>query len=138
MTTHDYKTGLQEIGDGVYAYIREGIGWDICNSGLIVGDEECLVVDAMMVGGMVRTFLEDVRKVTDKPVRYVVDTHHHADHAFGNQFYRPVANILGPRGLPRLPYASGRRPRRPHQTLAPVRRRLAPVGVDSSQRHLCR
>ena len=95
MATHDYKTGLQEIGDGVFAYIREGIGWDICNSGLIVGDEECLVVDAMMVGSMVRTFLEDVRKVTDKPVRYVVDTHHHADHAFGNQFYRPEANVIG-------------------------------------------
>lgn len=95
MATYDYRTGLQEIGDGVFAYIREGIGWDICNSGLIVGDEECLVVDAMMVGSMVETFMVDVRKVTVKPVRYVVDTHHHADHAFGNQFYRPGANIVG-------------------------------------------
>ena len=93
MSKYNYKTGLQEIGDGVFAYIREGIGWDICNSGLIVGEDECLVVDAMMVGSMVRSFMEDVRRVTDKPVRYVVDTHHHADHAFGNQFYRPDANV---------------------------------------------
>ena len=67
MAKYNYKTGLQEIGDGVFAYIREGIGWDICNSGLIVGEDECLVVDAMMVGSMVRSFMEDVRRVTDKP-----------------------------------------------------------------------
>ena len=98
MAKYNYKTGLQEIGDGVFAYIREGIGWDICNSGLIVGEEECLVVDAMMVESMVTAFMEDVRRVTDKPVRYVVDTHHHADHAFGNQFYRPDANVVGHEG----------------------------------------
>ena len=117
MTTHNWKTGLQEIGDGVFAYIREGVGWDICNSGLIIGDEECLVVDAMMVGGMVRPYLEEIRRITDKPVRYVVDTHHHVDHAFGNQFYRP-ANILGHEGC-RISSSPGAQTPRPSPAAGP-------------------
>ena len=122
MSKYNYKTGLQEIGDGVFAYIREGIGWDICNSGLIVGEEECLVVDAMMVGSMVRSFMEDVRRVTDKPVRYVVDTHHHADHAFGNQFLPAPRQCRQPRRMSGIADPPGRRSRRPHRTLASIQR----------------
>ena len=39
MTIPSWKSGVTEIGDGIFAYIRDGVGWDICNSGFIVGDE---------------------------------------------------------------------------------------------------
>ena len=90
MAIPSWKSGLQEIAPNVFAYIHGGVGWDICNSGFIVGDDGVMVIDAMMVASMVRTYMQEIRRVTDKPIRYVVNTHHHVDHAFGNQFYLPA------------------------------------------------
>ena len=90
MPIPSWKSGLQEVAPNVFAYIHSGVGWDICNSGFIVGDDGVLVIDAMMVASQVRLYMEEIRKVTDKPIRYVVNTHHHVDHSFGNQFYLPA------------------------------------------------
>jgi len=90
MPIPSWKSGLQEIASNVFAHIHSGVGWDICNSGFIVGDDGVLVIDAMMVASQVRSYLEEIRTVTDKPIRYVVNTHHHVDHSFGNQFYLPT------------------------------------------------
>ncbi len=90
MSIPSWKSGLQEIAPDVFAYIHSGVGWDICNSGFIVSDDGVMVIDAMMVASMVRPYLEEIRKVTDQPIRYVVNTHHHADHSLGNQFYLPT------------------------------------------------
>ena len=92
-----WKSGIQEIAPNVFAYIHSGVGWDICNSGFILGDDGVLVIDAMMVASQVRPYMKEIRKVTDKPIRYVVNTHHHVDHSFGNQFYVPAA-IVSHRG----------------------------------------
>lgn len=97
MPIPSWKSGLQEVAPNVFAYIHSGVGWDICNSGFIVGDDGVLVIDAMMVASQVRLYMEEIRKVTDKPIRYVVNTHHHVDHSFGNQFYLP-AEIVSHRG----------------------------------------
>ncbi len=93
MSIPSWKSGLQEIAPDVFAYIHSGVGWDICNSGFIVSDDGVMVIDAMMVASMVRPYLEEIRKVTDQPIRYVVNTHHHADHSLGNQFYLPAEVI---------------------------------------------
>ena len=90
MPIPSWKSGLQEIAPNVYAYIHAKPSADLCNTGFIVSDDGVLVVDAMMVGSMIRPYLEEVRRVTDKPIKYVVDTHHHVDHALGNQFYLPA------------------------------------------------
>ena len=97
MPIPSWKSGLQEIAPNVFAYIHGRVAWDICNSGFIVSDDGVMVIDAMMVASMVRTYMEGIRRVTDKPIRYVVNTHHHLDHAFGNQFYLP-AEIVSHRG----------------------------------------
>jgi len=97
MPIPSWKSGLQEIAPNVFAHIHSGVGWDICNSGFIVGDDGVLVIDAMMVASQVHPYLEEIRKVTDKPIRYVVNTHHHVDHSFGNQFYLPT-EVVSHRG----------------------------------------
>ena len=97
MPIPSWKSGLQEIAPNVFAHIHSGLGWDICNSGFIVGDDGVLVIDAMMVASQVRPYLEEIRKVTDKPIRYLVNTHHHVDHSFGNQFYLPT-DVVSHRG----------------------------------------
>ena len=77
-----WKTGLQRVARGVYAYIQAG-GLNVSNAGLIVGDDEALVVDALYVRPMTQAFQEAIRKATRKPVRKIVCTHHHADHTLG-------------------------------------------------------
>ena len=90
MPPPSWKSGLQEIGPNVFAYIHSVAVPDLCNSGFIVGDDGVMVIDAMMVESMVRPYLKEIRKVTNKPIKYVVNTHHHVDHSLGNQFYMPA------------------------------------------------
>lgn len=92
-----WKSGLEEVASGVFAYIHGRTGWDVCNSGFIETDAGVMVIDAMMVSRMVQAYLKALRTVTDKPIRYLVNTHHHLDHCFGNQFYAP-AEVVSHRG----------------------------------------
>ena len=52
-----WKTGLQRMAPGVYAYIQAG-GLNVSNAGLVVGDDEALVVDALYVRPMTQAFQE--------------------------------------------------------------------------------
>ena len=79
-----------ELDNGIYARLHEGL----TNSGIIVGDTSVLVIDSLRMPSFARSLIEDVRKVTDKPVKYVIDTHSHWDHSWGNQEF-PEAAIIG-------------------------------------------
>jgi cyclase len=82
----DWKTELVEVAPKVLAWTQFPGGAGISNAGLIIGDEWALVIDSMMTPSMVRPFLAEVRRVTDLPIRFLVNTHNHRDHVFGNQF----------------------------------------------------
>ncbi len=80
--------GLLKISEGVYAYanIKSGSAGNRfgANAGIVIGQDGVLVVDTLTSAREAMGFLEDIRKITDKPIRYVVNTHYHLDHAFGN------------------------------------------------------
>jgi glyoxylase-like metal-dependent hydrolase (beta-lactamase superfamily II) len=78
---------VQRVADGVYAVIRNDPPGMMCdgNSAFIVNDDDVVVVDAPEAS---REVLAAIRKVTSKPVRYVINTHWHDDHIIGNQIYR--------------------------------------------------
>ena len=81
---------IVELDTGVYARLHEGL----TNSGIIIGDDSVLVFDSLRMPSFARSLMEDVRKLTDKPVKYVIDTHSHWDHSWGNQEF-PEAAIIG-------------------------------------------
>lgn len=88
-----WPTGLIEVADGVFAYVQEGGGLCIANAGLIVGPESCVVIDALFAPSMTRAFRDAIARVTDKPVRLLINTHHHVDHTMGNALF-PEATVL--------------------------------------------
>jgi cyclase len=91
LTTVTYKTGVIEIAPQVYAFIQES---GATNSGFIVGEEGVLVIDSLMTPSLATRLLSAIRSVTKAPIRYLVDTHYHGDHVFGNQYFVP-APIIG-------------------------------------------
>ena len=68
------KISFDQIGPGLYAYTAEGDP----NSGIIVGDDGVMVVDAQATPAMADEVIARVAKVTDKPIKYVLLTHYHA------------------------------------------------------------
>jgi len=82
-----WPTGLIEVAHGVFAYVQEGGGLCVSNAGLIVGAESCIVIDSLFAPSMTRAFRDEIRRVTDKPVRTLINTHHHVDHTLGNALF---------------------------------------------------
>lgn len=73
------------VADGVYAAIgQNGV---FGNGAFIVTTEGVVVVDTQARPSWARDLITEIRKITDKPVRYVVNTHWHGDHTLGNQAY---------------------------------------------------
>jgi glyoxylase-like metal-dependent hydrolase (beta-lactamase superfamily II) len=71
-------------------YFHEGRVADnadaVCNNGWIVFEDYVLVIDANFPAGA-KLIIGKIRSLTDKPIRFAFDTHHHGDHAYGNQVY---------------------------------------------------
>jgi cyclase len=88
-----WKTGMVEVGPKVFAYVQATGETGISNSGLIVGPETAVAVDALMVPSMTRRLVAAIKKTTRKPVAQLINTHHHLDHTGGNRLF-PHATIV--------------------------------------------
>lgn len=108
------KIALKAIAEGVYGFggvdepMTEANRGAICNLGLVVGNDAAAAIDSggSMIGA--RAFLAAIRETTDKPVRYLINTHMHPDHIFGNAAFRDIgARIVGHRNLPAALEARG-------------------------------
>ena len=76
---------VTQVAHGVYAVIaKPGIA---SNGAFIVGQDDVVVVDTHLRPSWARETIAEIKKVTDKPVRYVINTHWHRDHVQGNQAY---------------------------------------------------
>jgi cyclase len=92
-TGKGYK--FEKIADGVYYATSTGSMVTGSNNPVIVGDREVMVVDTGTSPAAARAMIEDLKTITDKPVKYVVNTHFHYDHTDGNQVYAGKAEIIG-------------------------------------------
>jgi glyoxylase-like metal-dependent hydrolase (beta-lactamase superfamily II) len=77
------RVSFTELAPGAYAFTAEGDP----NSGVVVGDDGVVVIDAQATPRQAGRVLERVRQVTDKPVKYVVLTHYHAVRVMGASAY---------------------------------------------------
>jgi glyoxylase-like metal-dependent hydrolase (beta-lactamase superfamily II) len=82
--TAEKKISFDQIGPGLYAFTAEGDP----NSGIVVGDDAVMVVDAQPTPAMAHELIARVAKVTDKPIKYVLLTHHHAVRTLGASAYQ--------------------------------------------------
>jgi cyclase len=78
---------LEEVSDGIYAYIQPDGSWWINNTAFLVGRRGVVSIDACSTEGRTRAYLDTIASVTDRPVRTLINTHHHGDHTFGNYLF---------------------------------------------------
>jgi len=106
---------VRAVVGGVYAAIPRPQYVNNCDAAIILLDDGVVVVDSHSAPSVARALISQIKTLTDKPVKYVVDTHFHFDHFRGNQAYLKVwpqdAEIIASeatresierRGVPRL------------------------------------
>lgn len=86
---------VQEVSQGIFAYIQLDGSWFLNNAGCIVGPDSTIVVDTTGTEARARAFHAAVRGITDKPVSALINTHSHGDHTHGNFMFAPAAAIIG-------------------------------------------
>lgn len=109
------KVSFDQIGMGLYAYTAEGDP----NTGIIVGDDGVMVIDAQATPAMTGDVITRVAKVTDKPVKYVLLTHYHAVRALGASAFKgaeilasnATRDLIAERGKQDMDSEIGRFPR---------------------------
>ena len=91
------KTSFTEVGPGLYAFTAEGDP----NTGVIIGDDSVMVVEAQATPRLARKVIECIRSVTDKPISHLVLTHYHAVRVLGASAYgaREVIMSEAARGM---------------------------------------
>lgn len=84
---------LDEVSDGIFAYIQLDGSWGLNNAGFLVGRRGVTIVDTLFTEARGLAFREALRRTTDRPVQALVNTHHHGDHTWANYLF-PEAAIV--------------------------------------------
>jgi cyclase len=86
---------FEKIAENVYFAVGTGALTVYCNAAIIINDNDVLIVDTHVSPDAAQALLTELKTLTNKPVRYVVNTHFHFDHSSGNQIYGPNVELIG-------------------------------------------
>jgi glyoxylase-like metal-dependent hydrolase (beta-lactamase superfamily II) len=105
---------LQEVGQGIYALVAStdlppvSPMVAISNGGFVIGSDGVLVIDPFQTPELAELMISTVKSLTDKPIKYVLNTHYHLDHTGGNvAFVKREVPVIG-RGVIREYIQSGK------------------------------
>jgi cyclase len=93
MRTFTGAPGLQEIADGVHAFVQPDGGWCLNNAGAVLDRDTAVLIDTAATESRAGRLRELVATVARQAPRTVVNTHAHGDHSFGN-FVFPEAVVV--------------------------------------------
>ena len=85
---------LKPLGQNVYAAIDDPKGDSGANAGFVIGDNGVLVVDTFENPAAAKQLLAEIRKLTQLPIKYVVNTHYHLDHVAGNKVFADAGAVI--------------------------------------------
>lgn len=139
-TVRSNETDIVKISDDVYAFIAHGPGRDYVdgNSVLIITPQGAIVVDTRTDPKTAEEEIAEIKKLTDVPVKYIVNTHWHYDHILGNKSFRdafPDLTIIAHSNCLKemdqfVPNSLGREPGTSQEQIKTFRQELA-SGTDS-------
>lgn len=86
---------FEQVRDDIYIAMGTGNLTVMSNAGIIINENDVLLVDSHVSPAAAASLLRELREITDKPVRYVVNSHFHFDHAHGNQVYPDTIEVIG-------------------------------------------
>ncbi|MFC1551822.1 MBL fold metallo-hydrolase [Candidatus Latescibacterota bacterium] len=84
-----------EVVEGVYCAQQTGNVPAWCNAAVIVNESDVIIVDTFVSPDAATALLEELKNITQKPVRYVINSHYHFDHMFGNEIFPDDVEIIG-------------------------------------------
>jgi len=87
---------FEKIADGVYYATSTGSMSVGANSCVIVNDQDVFVLDPGESPATARALVEDIKTITDKPIKFVANSHFHFDHSHGNQIFGPDVMLIAP------------------------------------------
>ena len=88
------RAHVEEVSDGIFAYIQPDGSWFLNNTGFLVGRKGVVSIDTTSTERRTRAYLDAIAGVSRQPVRTLINTHHHGDHTHGNCLL-PLATIIG-------------------------------------------
>src|SRR5687767_3759644 len=86
---------FNKVAEGVYHAIGTGAVQNVGNASVIVNDDDVVIVDDHVSPAAAWVLVEEIKTLTPKPVRTVINTHFHFDHAHGNQIFGKDVAIIG-------------------------------------------
>src|ERR1700684_255827 len=85
---------LKPLGHNVWAAIDDVKGDAGANAGFVIGDDGVAVTDTFENPEAAKQMLAEIRKLTDLPVKFVINTHYHIDHVAGNEVFQKAGAIV--------------------------------------------
>jgi len=85
---------LELLSEGVYAAVARDGGAAICNAGLVDLGDSTLIIDTFLTPTAAEDLRADAQRLTGRAPRWVVNTHYHNDHIWGNQAFLPEADLI--------------------------------------------
>jgi cyclase len=82
-----------EVSEGIFAYVQPDGGWWINNTAFLVGSQGVISIDACATQQRTLDYLDAIGAITPRPVRALINTHHHGDHTYGNYLFDTAAII---------------------------------------------